>query len=238
MVDYSVWDKLLKQYVNCHGQVNYQYWQGEGEKALNQWLNSISNIQLQQLTSEESLTLLINLYNALVIAQILKQYPIDSILPTFFGIPNWLSFLRFFSRPIFQINDNQVSLNDIEHQMLRKQWQEPRIHFALVCAARGCPLLRNEAYQGSRIYQQLNADAARFINNSDKVKYYPESNLLQCSKIFKWYEKDFLTVASSIPAYISPYLSIPIKESVSLQYLDYDWRLNEQSSIDDLAATV
>lgn len=227
MVDYSVWNTLLKEYVNCYGQVDYQRWQRESKQALNQWLDSIANIQLQRLTAEERLALLINLYNALVIAQVLNQYPIQSIRPTFLGIPNWLSFLQFFSRPVYQLNDQPVSLNDIEHQMLRQQWQDPRIHFALVCAAIGCPLLRNEAYQPNHIDHQLEADATRFIHNTDKVKYCPESNLLQCSKIFKWYEDDFLKVAASIPAYINQYFSGMIPASISIKYLPYDWRLND-----------
>lgn len=227
MIDFSVWDQLLKEYVNSYGQVDYRRWQLEAESELNQWLTSLSNIQVQTLSKGEMLTLLINLYNALVIAQILKKYPLQSILPTVLGIPNWLSFLQFFSKPIYRLHNQQVSLNYIEHKMLRQQWQEPRIHFALVCAAVGCPLLRNEAYQPTRINEQLEADATRFINNPDKVRYLPESNLLQCSKIFKWYEKDFLQVASSIPSYVNQYLSTTVTESVSLQYLPYDWKLNE-----------
>jgi len=228
MVDYSVWDQLLKEYVNAQGQVDYRRWQLEAKKELNQWLDSISSLQQQQLAIEEQLTLLINLYNALVIAQILKRYPLQSILPRFLGIPNWVSFLRFFTRPIYTLDHQRLSLNDIEHQMLRQQWQEPRIHFALVCAARGCPLLRNEAYSPIRIQEQLTDDAIRFINNVEKVSYFPEHSLLQCSKIFKWYEKDFLQVSPSILAYINQYLSVRVPESVSVKYLPYDWHLNEQ----------
>ncbi len=228
MVDYSVWDQLLKEYVNIQGQVDYRRWQLEAEKELNQWLDSISPLEQQQLASEEQLTLLINLYNALVIAQILKRYPLPSILPRLLGIPNWVYFLRFFARPIYTLNHQRLSLNDIEHQMLRQQWQEPRIHFALVCAARGCPLLRNEAYHPSRIQEQLTDDATRFINNVEKVSFFPKDNLLQCSKIFKWYEKDFLQVSPSIPNYINHYSSVTISESVSVEYLPYDWCLNEQ----------
>jgi hypothetical protein len=231
MVDYSVWDKLLKEYVNIQGQVDYRRWQLEAEKELNQWLDSISSLEQQQLASEEQLTLLINLYNALVIAQILKRYPLKSILPRFLGIPNWISFLRFFTQPIYTLDDQPLSLNDIEHKLLRQQWQEPRIHFALVCAARGCPLLRNEAYSPIRIQEQLTDDATRFINNVDKVSYFPEHNLLQYSKIFKWYKKDFLQVSPSILTYINQYLSVTVPESASVQYLPYDWHLNEQSMI-------
>jgi len=228
MIDYSVWDQLLKEYVNNEGKVDYKRWQREAKEDLKQWLNSISDFEPTQVTSEEGLTFLINLYNALVIVQILKKYPIDSIIPRFLGIPNWISFFRFFSQPVYQFQNQSLSLNDIEHKMLRKQWQEPRIHFALVCAAIGCPLLRNEAYQPKRVLEQLEAEASRFINNPNKVKYIPESNLLQCSKIFKWYEKDFLKVASSVPSYINQYSSIPINESVSIKYFPYSWQLNEQ----------
>ena len=228
MIDYSVWDQLLKKYVDSQGKVNYQRWQAEGQKELKQWLDSLSFLPYQELVSEEQLTLLINLYNALVIAEILKRYPMQSILPTFLGIPNWLSFLRFFGRSLYTLDGQPLSLNDIEHKILRQQWQEPRIHFALVCAAKGCPLLRNEAYDPKRIQEQLTADAKRFINNSSKVQYHSQQNLLRCSRIFKWYEKDFLQVSSSIPDYINQYLSESIQQPVSVGYLPYDWQLNER----------
>lgn len=230
MIDYSVWDQLLKEYVNNEGRVDYKRWQLEAQQDLTQWLESISNFPQKQVRSEEGLTLLINLYNALVIDRILKKYPIQSIIPRFLGIPNWIAFFRFFSQSVYDFQNQPVSLNDLEHKMLRRKWQEPRIHFALVCAAIGCPLLRNEAYQPTRIEEQLTEDASRFINNSDKVNYLSDQNILQCSKIFKWYEKDFLRVASSVPSYINQYLAISITESVSIQYLPYNWSLNEQES--------
>lgn len=227
MIDYSLWDQLLQEYVDTYGRVDYQRWQLESKKELQQWLESLSNFDDQNLTQDEQLTLLINLYNALVIAEVLRRYPIQSIRPTFLGIPNWVSFLQFFTRSIYTLNHQSLSLNDIEHKMLRQQWQEPRIHFALVCAARGCPWLRNEAYDPKRIQEQLMADAKRFINHSNKVEYRPQQNLLRCSRIFKWYEKDFLQVSSSIPDYINQHLSEPIQLPVSIRYLPYDWHLNE-----------
>ncbi|AFZ43404.1 protein of unknown function DUF547 [Halothece sp. PCC 7418] len=228
MIDYSVWDQLLKEYVNSQGEVDYQTWQLQSKQELNGWLDSLASCQLQQLSPEEQFTLLINLYNALVIREILKRYPIPSILPTFLGIPNWLSFFRFFARSVYTLDDQALSLNDIEHKMLRQRWQDPRIHFALVCAARGCPLLRNEAYNPTRIEEQLTRDAERFINNPSKVKYNPDQNMLHLSPIFKWYQKDFFQVSSSLPNYLNQYLSETVQESVSLQYLPYDWHLNEQ----------
>ncbi|MFP4132751.1 MAG: DUF547 domain-containing protein [Halothece sp.] len=228
MIDFSLWDRLLQEYVNQSGQVDYQRWQLEAQGELDQWLKMVSNLQLNELTEAESLSFLINVYNALVIKKILKKYPIPSILPKIFGIPNWLAFLRFFSQSVHQLNNQQVSLNDIEHKILRQQWQEPRIHFALVCAAVGCPLLRNEAYQPHIVYDQLEADAVRFINNPDKVRFDSQSKVLFCSQIFKWYEQDFLRHSHSIADYIQPYLKITITEPISIRYLPYNWQLNEQ----------
>lgn len=208
--------------------MDYQRWELEAQGELDQWLNTVSNLQLDELTEAESLSFLINIYNALVIAKVLEKYPIKSILPRIVGIPNWLAFLRFFSQPVHQLNNQQVSLNYIEHKILRQQWQEPRIHFALVCAAVGCPLLRNEAYQSDLVYDQLEADAVRFINNPDKVKYDAHSKVLFCSQIFKWYEQDFIKHFSSITDYIQPYLKTAITEPISIRYLPYNWQLNKQ----------
>jgi hypothetical protein len=102
---------------------------------------------------------------------------------------------------------------------LRKKFNEPRIHFALVCASLGCPLLRKEAYYGETVRNQLEDDAMRFINNPDKVRYEASTQTLYCSKIFKWYKKDFLQVAASIPDYIRGYLKDDFVSSEELLLL-------------------
>ena len=157
----------------------------------------------------------------------LYQYPIASIRPKLLGIPNWLAFLRFFTKKVYTLNGQSLSLNNIEHDILRQQFLDPRIHFALVCASVGCPLLRAAAYVPDMLTAQLEEDCDRFINNPDKVRYDAASNTLFCSKIFKWYRADFLTVADSVPAYIARYYTAtPLPESVSVVYLPYSWELN------------
>ena len=113
------------------------------------------------------------------------------------------------------------------------KYADPRIHFALVCGAIGCPLLRNEAYQGDRLEMQLEEDAKRFINNPDKVYYDAQTRTLHCSKIFKWYKQDFLQVSPSLAEYIQVYLAnnIDLDKSVKIEYLDYDWHLNQRISL-------
>ena len=230
MLDFQPWDELLKQYVNDRGLVDYRTWEQSPQK-LTDWLQTVSQVNPELLDSNQQLALWLNLYNALTIARVLRKYPIDSILPKFLGIPNWLAFWWFFSRPVYTINSDSYSLSNIEHDILRPQFKEPRIHFALVCASMGCPLLRNEAYWSDRVLTQLDEDARRFINNPDKVYYNSKTQTLYCSKIFKWYKKDFLTLANSVPEYIQNYLvDTSLNAATPVEYLDYSWKLNQRIS--------
>jgi hypothetical protein len=128
-----------------------------------------------------------------------------------------------------------VSLGEIEHRILRPLG-DPRIHFAIVCASIGCPLLRNEAYRPERLEAQLEDDARRFIRNPAKVRYDAATNVLHCSLIFRWYRGDFEAVAPSLTAYILPRLTTipggaPSESSQpepALRFLPYDWSLNQQ----------
>lgn len=242
MFDFEPWDQLLNTYVDEQGRVDYATWQRSSMQELQQWLDKLSqtadtdrllNIENgDRQAAQEKLALWLNLYNALTIAQVLQQYPIPSIQPKIFGVPNWLAFLQFFSRPIYFINGQKVSLNKIEHGILRQHFTEPKVHFALVCASIGCPLLRNQAYIPEQVESQLEDDANRFINNQDKVYYDEQNNILYCSKIFKWYRKDFLKIASSIPAYIQTYYKFTanLSDETPIRYLPYDWQLNQRTS--------
>lgn len=231
MVDYAPWDELLRTYVDAAGRVDYSRWQKHSLTALDDWLASLQGIGLSALPGEEQLALLLNLYNALTMRQVLSQYPIDSIFPKFWGIPNLWSFWRFFTRSLYTLETEPLSLNQIEHGILRRWFREPRIHFALVCASLGCPLLRPEAYGGDRVKAQLEEDARRFIHNPDKVRYVAASETLYCSKIFRWYSRDFLKVSASIPRYIGQYLpEVNTATSLRLRYLPYDWSLNQRTS--------
>ncbi|MEM8614125.1 MAG: DUF547 domain-containing protein, partial [Cyanobacteria bacterium P01_H01_bin.105] len=197
-LNFAVWDGLLRTYVDDQGRVAYGPWQQKSLLELDQWLAEMSGVDLQSLERTDAIATLLNLYNALTIRQVLHQYPIASIRPKLLGIPNWLAFLRFFTKTVYTLNGQSLSLNAIEHDILRQQFLDPRIHFALVCASVGCPLLRSAAYVPEMLSAQLEDDCDRFINNPDKVRYDAASNTLLCSKIFKWYRADFLTVAESV----------------------------------------
>lgn len=220
-MNFEPWNVLLKTYVNDRGQVDYARWKQEQPNAISDW---ISSLEWNDPTPDEQLSLWINLYNAFVIEKILPRYPIQSIQPKILGIPNWLAFFQFFFERDRTAFNQKFSLGQIENKFLRKQFRDPRIHFAIVCASIGCPLLRNEAYFPARVYQQLEDDKTRFIQNPDKVKY--DRDILYCSKIFKWYRQDFLAVSPSIPEYIDPEIS----KKIRISYLDYDWSLNQAAA--------
>lgn len=222
---------MLQEYVSDQGQVDYTRWQKEAAQELDQWLTSVQKTDLQMLDHESAIAFLINLYNALTIQQVLQKYPIRSIRPTILRIPNWLAFWRFFNKKIYTLNGQVLSLNTIEHDILRSHFHEPRIHFALVCASVGCPLLRAEAYFPGRLTMQLEEDAQRFINNPDKVRYDAANQTLCCSKIFKWYKQDFLAVAGSVVAYINRYyMNGKLPDNAQIAYLPYSWSLNQRTS--------
>lgn len=229
MLTFAPWDFLLQAHVTDQGLVDYGRWQQESGVLLTDWLAEIRPVVVADLSTDERLALWINLYNALTIQQVLSRYPIPSIRPEFLGLPNWLGLWTFFSRPVYTLNGESLSLNRIEHRKLRSQFQDPRIHFALVCASLGCPILRNEAYLPDIVEAQLDTDAQRFINNPDKVRYDAEHNILHCSPIFKWYEKDFLRVSPSISAYIGQYLP-HLPPTAEVAYLPYNWNLNDLSA--------
>ncbi|OUL30527.1 DUF547 domain-containing protein [Nostoc sp. 106C] len=233
MIDFEPWDTLLRQYVDEYGRVDYLAWKTQQPQALSDWMESQKKLLLNSNSNNlEQLALWINLYNAFTIATILERYPLKSILPQFLGIPNWLAFLWFFQRRAYNIFGKRYSLAQIENQILREKLQEPRIHFAIVCASVGCPLLRQEAYFPEQVIQQLDEDAHRFINNPEKVRYDFQSQTLYCNKIFKWYRQDFLKIAPSIPEYINSYLKtdLPLTASTPISYLHYDWSLNQRMS--------
>jgi len=228
-IDLRIWDELLQRYVDDLGRVNYRRWKAEGGDVLRVWLESLAGVDLAGFTDADArLALWLNAYNAIAISQVLEVYPIASIRPKVLGIPNWLSFLDFFTRSNTIIGGKKYSLNQIEHAILRPEFAEPRIHFALVCASVGCPLLRRGAYFPESVRTQLEADASRFIHNPDKVRYDAQKKTLYLSKIFKWYEEDFVKAAGSVAEYVGGYLGpeAAVGDGWAIVFLPYDWNLN------------
>lgn len=221
-VDHSVFDKLLKKYVTVKGEVDYQNFAND-RKSLRQYLNSLSNNEPDTLTwsREDQLAYWINLYNAFTTEIILDHYPLESIrdigtkIPIVFGESAWdIEFINIASKTF--------TLDAIEHEVLKK-YGDPRIHFALVCAATSCPNLRREAYLPEKLESQLNSQAILFL--SDPVKNKIGSDVIKVSKVFDWYSDEF-TKNGSIIDYINQYSRQTINPGATIKYFKFDWSLN------------
>jgi hypothetical protein len=164
---------------------------------------------------------LINAYNAFTVEKILTRYPdIRSIwdFGKIFGNP--------FKDEFFMLLGRKMSLDGIEHGLLRKNYREPRVHFAVNCASVGCPMLREEAYAAARLERQLEEQAVRFLSDRSRNRY--RDGRLEVSKIFDWFKDDFEPRQAYFVRYAKA-LGYPGGE-VPLTFLDYDWSLNDSRS--------
>ncbi len=221
--DHQIWDTLLKKYVSKEGWVNYKDWQKD-RKTLKTYLQILSDNPPHESswTQEEKLAYWINAYNAFTIELILDNYPLKSITdlhPTFY-VPG---INTIWHKKFFKIGGIETSLDEIEHKILRTKFEEPRIHFAIVCASFSCPKLRNEAYMASKLEEQLDEQAVDFIN--DLKRNLVSENELELSKIFKWFKGDF-TKKTSLINFLQPYTSVEINADARIKYLPYNWDLN------------
>ncbi len=216
------WDKLLKKYVNSTGLVDYKGLQKDPSD-MNAYLKTLSDNAPQNNWSEdEQKAFWINAYNAFTVSLILKHYPVKSIKDIAGKIYkiNTPWDIRFIT-----IGGKKYDLNNIEHSILRKKFNDPRIHFALVCASISCPVLRTEAYTAAKLNAQLEDAGKAFLNDKSKNKVAADKAAL--SRYFSWYKGDF-TKNGSLPDFINKYSQNRIGASTKIGYLDYNWNLNEQ----------
>lgn len=216
------WDKLLKKYVNTAGMVNYKGFQSD-KSELDAYLKTLSDNAPQKSWSEnDQKAFWINAYNAFTVSLILQHYPVKSIKDIGGKIYkiNTAWDIKFIT-----IGGEKYDLNNIEHKMLRRKFEDPRIHFAIVCASMSCAKLRREAYIGSKLEAQLDDQGKDFLN--DKSKNRISADKAEISKYFTWYGGDF-TKNGSLVDFINKYSQTKINSNTKISYLDYNWSLNEQ----------
>ena len=221
--DHSKWTVLLKKYVNEKGFVNYKELASEKEK-LNAYTEDLSNNPPQANWSDnEKIAYWMNAYNAFTVKLIVDNYPIESIkdLNPSLTIPTVRS---IWTKEWFQIGGEDFSLDRIEHKILRKDFDEPRIHFAVNCASFSCPPLRNEAFVAERVDEQLDEQARQFINDTVRNKIAKDKVVI--SKIFQWFTGDF-TKGQSLIDFLNKYSRVKIDKNADIDHMDYDWALNE-----------
>lgn len=233
-VDHALFDSLLVEFVNEDGLVDYA---GIKEHhALDDYLTVLSNTNPDELSEMDAIAFWINAYNAYTIKLIVDNYPVGSIREI---SPFRIKGLRLaipkinspFEYELAQINGESLSLDDIEHGILRKRFDEPRIHFALVCASISCPPLRREAFTGESLNHQLDDQARLFLTDTTKNDI-SEEGPLYLSKIFDWFQGDFADSKKGLQVYLSQYFEGSIRDQLAsgtykIKYLNYDWSLNE-----------
>jgi len=242
--DHSVWDGLLSRHVvlKDDGRATAVRYAGVAKEhdILRVYLNSLSRITQEEFDGwpkSEQLAFLINAYNAFTVELILTEYPnLDSIkdLGSLFRSP-W-------KKKFFTLLGAERSLDNVEHDLIRADgaYEDPRIHFAIVCASIGCPALRNEAYTSNRLEAQLQDNVRKFLSDRSRNRFDPKSQTLEVSKIFDWFAQDFSrgwkgyqSVAQFLAGYAEQLADDPAdrrliaEQKASIRFLDYDWRLND-----------
>jgi hypothetical protein len=221
-VDHSIYGELLRSHTH-DGLVNYKGFKADEEK-LDRYLNILEKVTPANLDRSEQMAFYINAYNAWTIKLILSNYPgIKSIkdLGTLFQSP-W-------KKKFININGEAVSLDHLEHDILRPRFKDPRIHFAVNCASRSCPPLLNEPYTGMDLQGQLDRVTKSFVN--DPKSNYIKGDTLYLSRIFKWFGEDF---DHDILGFIGSHAQGTLARhmdgghtKLKIKYLDYDWSLND-----------
>lgn len=208
-------DGLLKKYVTSNGMVNYEGFKNERSK-LDAYLTTLAaTAPSSDWSKNEKLAYWINLYNAATIQLILKNYPLKSIMEINGGKAWDVAFVKSGSKTL--------SLNQIENEIIRPVFKEPRIHFAVNCAAKSCPKLLNEAFTASKLDVQLETATRKFINNRNENKVSPDA--ITISKIFEWYAADFGGTAELVK-YFNKYSSLKVNSDAKVTFMEYDWSLN------------
>jgi hypothetical protein len=225
--DHSVFDQLLKRHVDDAGWVDYSGLR-EDANELNRYITALGEAPFARFGRDEKLALLINAYNAFTLRLILDYWN-GGKLESITDIPadkRW-------DHVRWNIGKHTWSLNQIEHEQIRPTFEEPRIHFALVCAAVGCPPLRTEAYVGERLDAQLE-DQARYVHNHGTwFRFEPEKNTVHLTLLYDWYGGDFKQAAGSVLEYAARYApelkrTLAQGQAPRIAWLDYDWKLNDK----------
>ncbi|GAB4462249.1 MAG: hypothetical protein OHK0037_12840 [Elainellaceae cyanobacterium] len=235
---YDSYDTVLKMYVNADGLVNYIALQ-ENPQLLEEFvsgLGAVSPDTYESWSESEKIAFLINAYNAITLRSIINQKPLKSSIKDIFGVWNFQK---------HTVKGQSVTLDAIEHEILRKEFQEPRIHAALVCAAISCPPLRQEPYTGEKLDEQLDDQSKKWILSPHGLQIDRANNQVFISSIFDWFgddwkpqygtENQFAGSAKERASlnFISNYVSAEDKAYLAagnykLGYLNYDWSLNQQ----------
>lgn len=199
------------------GRVAYNVLQ-QRPQPLNELVNTIAEADLSSISANEKKAFLINAYNILTINSIIKN-----------GVPDSpLSVDGFFDKQTHTVGGAELTLNQVEKEMLLPVYNDARLHFVLVCAAIGCPKLQSYAYVPSSLEEQMQSATVEALNNDYFVRVDANSKKVELSEIFNWYNGDFLAESESLLSYVNQFRNQKIPADFSVGHYTYDWNLNKQ----------
>jgi hypothetical protein len=230
-VDHGPWTQLLATYVvpaaDGVNRVDYAAFKANGRAALKAYLDKLQSIDPATLSRNEQFAYWANLYNAKTIDVVLEAYPVASIKDIKLG--GGILASGPWSKKILKIAGIELSLDDIEHNILRPYFKDPRVHYAVNCASIGCPNLGREAFTAAQLEAQLDHGARDYVNHPRG--FSSAGGKLQASKIYSWFEKDFGGGAAGVLDHARRYAAGPLADKLrtarSIAGYDYDWRLND-----------
>lgn len=224
--DHSAWDALLKQHVTEAGLVRYKAWKADAEsmKQLDAYLKAVAEKDVAKLSSDSRLAFWINGYNALAIKGILDAYPVASV-DKIAGLEGF----QFFKKPVHTIGGLQLTLDQIENEKIRKDFQEPRIHFVLNCTAVSCPVIQRDALTKMNMDEVMERAARAYIQKETRVD--TAARKVSTSQIFEWFRADFERDGQKLQDFLAEYLEGDSAEitrtTTDLTFHPYVWDLNE-----------
>jgi len=232
-VDHRAWEGVLAKYLaaGADGVNRFAYGRitPEDRKALDAYIAMLAATPVSRLARPEQRAYWINLYNALTVRVILDHSPVDSILnigisPGLFSIGPW-------GKKLVRVEGRAVSLDDIEHRILRPIWKDPRVHYAVNCASIGCPNLQATAFTAANTEKLLQKGAREYVNHSRGAHF--EGGTLVVSQIYDWYQADFGGTEAGVVRHLKRFAGPSLKKALDgvfgreeISY-DYDWNLNE-----------
>lgn len=231
-IDHGRWQAFLDRYVSTDeagvNRVDYGAVSADDKAALKRYLADLQTVPIHQFKRNEQLAFWVNLYNAKTVDIVLDHYPVESIREIKLG--EGLIVVGPWGAPVLRVSGRPLSLNDIEHAIIRPVWQDERIHYVLNCAALGCPNLGRQAYDGGGIDAAMTAAAEAYVNDPRGVHIDAEDRL-RLSKIYAWFREDFggsqKAVIGAVSRYAAPPLKAELAERKRIDRYVYDWALND-----------
>ena len=226
--DYRLWQELLAKHYDPAKGMSYKGLKAD-KAALDRLRSQLAAVDVASLSRPEQLAYWINLYNVNVVGVVVDNYPVESIRDI---STDPIVRLNVFKKPYVKVKGGTLSLDDVEHRKIREPFKDPRIHFAINCAAESCPPIRPEPYVGARIDRQLDDQVRKFLNGV-RLEQDGSELVLHVTRIMDWFKGDFEQWGGGSVPFLKKHLSpdkvkrIAAAKKIELEFDDYSWKLND-----------